>query len=96
MDLAPSIALIDPAAGRIDANRLNSSSRLNGGPAFIDVLFIAPSGASLDYDSIFDTGTEFTLLVNGVAKAVSGVPVPIVTPPNVSSENASVGSNESP
>ncbi len=79
VDQAPMFSLIDPAEGSIDANRLNAPDRLFNGKAYIDVEFRAPSGASLDFDSIFDTAQEFNLVVNGVAVSVNGVPVPIVT-----------------
>ena len=77
--LAPSFSLIDPAIGSIDANRINSTERRFNGQAFIDVELRAPSGAKLDFESIFDTPTEFTLTVNGTVVAVSGVPVPVIT-----------------
>ena len=77
--IPPTAALIDPAAGMIDANTLNSPDHTFNGKNYIDVDFRAANGSSLDWASIEDAAAEFTLTANGRVVAVDGVPVPIIT-----------------
>ncbi|MCX5670553.1 MAG: hypothetical protein NTU94_04440, partial [Planctomycetota bacterium] len=77
--LKPTAALVDPAGAALDVNRINNAGRKFNGNAYLDVAYMAPSGAKLDYASILDADPEFTLRIAGVTKQVSGVPVPVTT-----------------
>ncbi|HXG46835.1 MAG TPA: hypothetical protein VNO52_04360, partial [Methylomirabilota bacterium] len=91
----PHAMVADPGGNRIDVSVINDASHLASGTTvevtgqasqtytnarYIDVIYMAPEGANLDYSSILDADPEFTLTVPGVGTvAVEGVPVPIET-----------------
>ncbi len=58
--LRPTVALSDPS-GSVEATVVNASGREQGGRNYVDVEFIPPAGAALDYDSILDPDGELTL-----------------------------------
>ena len=76
----PTIELVDPAAGSsVNLATINAPGRLFQGKPYVDVVYHAPPGASLDLDSILDSNAEFQLTIDGVARTVGGTPIPIVT-----------------
>ena len=79
---APTASLLDPSAPNVDYASINAVGRSQGGVPYIDVSFMAPTGASLDYGSILDADPEFTLAVGGVGKQVNGTPLPMVSTVN--------------
>ncbi|HEY3485966.1 MAG TPA: hypothetical protein VGK49_11310, partial [Ilumatobacteraceae bacterium] len=74
----PTASLSDPAAGSADVGVINAAGRTQDGRNYIDVEFVPPTGATLDYASILDTEREFTLMVNETPVTVDGVPIPMV------------------
>lgn len=91
VQMSPGAVLVDPS-GEMDVSAINShtaSAQTVAGTTYtnkpyIDVLYNAPPGSNLDYDSILDTDAEFNLLVGGRTITVDGTPVPIVTKVNAS------------
>ena len=78
--LKPTAQLVDPAVGSIDSSVINDPGRKHEGKTYLDISFSPASGQQLDYDSILDPGTEFTLARDdGTTVSHNGVPVPIVT-----------------
>ena len=82
--------LADPSGNLIDVGVINALSHRASGTTvtgtnytdkrYIDVLYLAPSGVSLDYTSVLDTEPEFTLRMGtGPALNVEGVPLPLET-----------------
>jgi hypothetical protein len=89
-EVAPTAMLIDPVEdeGSVDVNTVNSEDRKFTGDnvegdsftdtRYIDVVYNAPSGATLDYHSILDSDPEFTVTTIG-SPNVNGSPVPMET-----------------
>jgi hypothetical protein len=79
-ELKPTAALIDPVPDvSIDINTINVTERKHNDHRYVDVVYGAPSGATVDYDSILDSQNEFTMFVDGVEMTIDGTPVAIVT-----------------
>ncbi len=81
--MPPTATLADPSGSTVDVNSINGSGHLDNGNQYIDVEYMATTGAVLDYNSILNpTGTPLTIMVNGSAVTVSGTPTPMVTTTN--------------
>jgi len=77
-DARPVAELASPAAGaHVDVRYLNG--RTFDSDYYIDVIFTPSTGNNLDYASIFDPESEFSIVANGGSYTVSGVPVAVTT-----------------